>query len=105
MDCPLGLLAHHGNNFVELGEPRIARLPSDIPRVNLLDDDGDFEQAEHVVEQRIGNGSASRRFVALNELPPSETTRQRGWPQSHPAQRLWIVRLNPISKRRTQVQQ
>src|SRR5262245_55200628 len=78
LDRLVRLASQNGDKVAEAREARVARVAADVAGVDLLHDHGDFEQAEAVEKEGIGNEAASLLFVARHQLAAREAAGDGG---------------------------
>src|SRR5690349_21051601 len=66
-----------GNALVEIAKAFIGSLTAPVPGVDLLDDDGKFEDAEHLVPGDACNVTTCEFRVAFDELIAAAPLAQR----------------------------
>src|SRR5260370_17347260 len=74
---PRRLLGEDANRVDERAEARVLGVPLDEAFVDLLEDDGDLEEREHVIEENRRGIAAAAPRIALDEL----RARHAAWQQ------------------------
>src|SRR5712671_5350303 len=91
------LTAEHPHPLSERAEARIAGRALDVPLVDLLDDDGDLEEREDVIEERF---EAAPRLagVRLDDLRSGEAAGQESRSVRARAHLGRVVGVGPVAE-------
>src|SRR5262249_4048418 len=82
------MLSHVPNPRAEAGEARVGRLALHVAVVDLLNDDGDFEDGEDLVITDVREIAAGPRGIAIDDLVAREVARS----MRHRRQRVALLR-------------
>src|SRR3954469_3397660 len=91
--------------LAEGAEAGIARRALHVALVDLLDDDGDLEEREDVIEERREALAAALARVRLDQALAGEAAGQERRPVRARAHLLWVLRVRPVAEQGSEVEE
>src|SRR4029450_219474 len=94
-----GNLREQRHREPEPGEALVLGQPLSVAEVDLLGDDRDLEQAQHVVEHHVVHGPAAQGGIALDDLLTGQVAGQCRRSEGSGGDHLRLARLEPVGER------